>query len=67
MKKVISSIKPETGINLIRETLSDGSKVYQIEITRPVTIVCTNVDEAFDIFTMLDKLWIEKGEIWGIE
>lgn len=64
MKKVISSIKPIKGINLIRETLSDGSKVYQIEITKPITIVCTNVNEAFDVFNMLDKLWIE-GEIWG--
>ena len=52
----------EPGIQLIRETLSDGSMVYQIEITEPVTIVCVNVDEAFDIFTFLDKLWIEKGE-----
>jgi len=52
----------DPGIQLIRETLSDGSKVYQIEITEPVTIVCANADEAFGVFTFLDELWIEKGQ-----
>jgi hypothetical protein len=51
----------KAGIQLIRETLSDGSKVYQIEITKPVTIVCLSVDEAFETFSILDRLWIEEA------
>lgn len=56
-KKVID--ETNNGIRLVKETLTDGSKVYQIEITKPITIVCRSVGEAFDTYTMLDKLWIE--------
>ncbi len=56
-KKVID--ESNTGVRLIKETLSDGNKVYQIEITKPVQIICTSVDEAHTIYEYLNKLWME--------
>lgn len=48
------------GVRLVCETMTDGSKVYQIEFTKPVAIICTSAVEAFDMFDSINKLWLEK-------
>ena len=52
MKEIIEVSK---NLSLERETLSDGSKVFNVLI-KPATIECESEKDAFGIFTALAKI-----------
>lgn len=42
---------------LTEETLSDGSKVYNIEILSPITLHLENYDQAWELFDEMVNQW----------